>query len=393
MEQRRLEREAHAVKPAKALPATEAQRAAERLHGAWIASAERKTLLAVQGAMTEMNENKAPNLNPTSLRLASRNRVSLAERSIALHKAHEEELARERIRQQVEEQSRVRVVVTDEFPVERLQAMAQRREARLREAQRRAEEREQTALLPVPRIDAHSAELAAKRFANTTFIERQAHEEHRRTERSAHVQAEQRRATEPPLRAPSESVDDLARRLSQLDAQRIAAARAQTRESYYAAFDFAPKINARSRALPGRSVDELVHDRQAERRRERAQRIAEEARTKECTFRPHLVAPYPVSESGLSQSRSRAADESLRRRAQREIDEAVECTFKPVVHRAPAASPSRPVPGMDGFLAKLRLAKELKAEQRAREDKAFLTDVAAAPLHRRYTVPRPFQLS
>ncbi|CAL8463386.1 g2920 [Coccomyxa elongata] len=203
-----------------------------------------------------------------------------------------------------------------------------------------------------------------------------------------------------------------AERLAVADKHRVEGARAEAAHDYYSQFPFRPAINERSRRLVkgGNRLGELTS---GERRRERREAMAAEAEARmeaECTFRPRLTA-WPRTPAGPGQENRDPADKEglLRRmtehraardaaleeqRAERENAELAECTFQPTL--VTVTAPVQPkeevkVPGMEAFLANKERARQLAAEQAAREEKAFILhprDRSGQPL----TIPRPFCL-
>jgi len=196
-----------------------------------------------------------------------------------------------------------------------------------------------------------------------------------------------------------ESVEERSQRLSKHDAERISSTRAETREAYYASFDFTPRINPKSEELApvgSGGLDALHANPVGNMRRNRTVEHLQAELDRECTFKPS-ISEFPVSESAIPQFRDRAGDRARRDKWKRELEEAVECTFQPAVSGPPPPPPKVPiqkaVPGLDSFLSMRRLARELKQEQEAREDRIFLRDKLDLPLQRRFTVPTPFKFS
>ncbi|BDA48748.1 hypothetical protein COCOBI_12-4300 [Coccomyxa sp. Obi] len=203
-----------------------------------------------------------------------------------------------------------------------------------------------------------------------------------------------------------------AERLAVADKHRVEGARADAAHDYYSQFPFQPAINERSRRLVkgGNRMCELTS---SERRRERREAMAAEAEARmeaECTFRPRLTARPPTAPGPGQENRDPADKDALLRRmtehraardaaleeqrAERENAELAECTFQPtrVTVTAPVqAKEEVKVPGMEAFLANKERARQLAAEQAAREEKAFILhprDRSDQPL----TIPRPFCL-
>ncbi|EIE27456.1 hypothetical protein COCSUDRAFT_39121 [Coccomyxa subellipsoidea C-169] len=198
---------------------------------------------------------------------------------------------------------------------------------------------------------------------------------------------------------------DHAERLAVTDKRRVEGARAGVAHDYYSQFSFQPAINERSRRL-AKGGDRLGELTSSERRRERREAMAAEAEARmeaECTFRPRLHSRQGADQENrdpaekgnllrrIAEQRAERETALEQQRSRREMAELADCTFRPTRVSSAPAPPTEEVAvkGMEAYMATRQRARQLAAEQAAREEKAFILHPrdSHAP-----TVPQPFCL-
>lgn len=320
---------------------------------------------------------------------------------------------------------------------ERLMAEARRAEERLQRKRQAYAEAEAASMTFEPSINSSSAQMMAENPALAVdFLERQREFLRAKEQKGAKLRAEadaQNDCTFHPrsgnasevlaLTRPEQSLETSRERVERLavrDKERADKLKEAIRDEYYAQFRFKPEINPVSRHI-GRAhtVDEHVADARRREALERAQREAEEAVARDCTFRPALANPERVLRRAVSRGAERAPfriaassdpdgvgdrisrlmhekQEKLERaRRAQEYQELEECTFEPKAAAPPVKQPSGPVVvrGLGRHLEQRERAQRKADDQRRREDEAFR--VRGVPRYRapgEPTVPEPFHL-
>ena len=305
----------------------------------------------------------------------------LVERELQLAKARAE---KDRLEREAHEKT-VRVPVAP--PEDRLVVDAEMRERRMQRLREEAQQREAAVLAQRARVNPLPREARLPNFMERQRRALEAKEEFvRRAE-------EERRKAESSLVARRPATPNATPKPTPPTKQPTSVFRKRHDALAHDGCTFQPQIDARSRELapPRPSVDavsnDLFEDARARAEREDAARKEAEARAlRECTFRPETMSAVAPSDETLEWIRQRREERMRAVRWERELAEFRECTFRPATERASAtvatrATPQAPPPprGMDRFMERRRLARELEEERRMREAKAFGVFVEVHP--------------
>lgn len=203
----------------------------------------------------------------------------------------------------------------------------------------------------------------------------------------------------------SETLEEKAKRLSEVDMKIKEEKIAKRQEDYYSKFNFEPNINPISKYLARiQNLDELAYNPKSQLKKKFKSHERQQELLQDCTFKPNINSKRKFS--NVSSKYSKDADilqeiqEQKRRkeikadeiRKEVETEKMRDCTFRPVVKKNLPNEQDGPiiVRGLDRFLELKDLKRKQEEELKEREEKLFrLNPTGTSSI----TSPQPFNIT